>query len=92
MSARQQALALIEQAGAEFDEWDDDGLQGAVYAPAGVMWRTTQCHTIAVSFYTDRPAGWRWLAAELAAGTEPCDDSGCNICTPVAGVMTTASG
>jgi hypothetical protein len=77
---RQRCLRLIEEYGGDFQEWDSDGLEGDVWSPKGVVWAATDCHTIAVSFYTDRPAGWKALLEDLEQGVVPCEQPDCDTC------------
>jgi len=80
--SKARALRLIAEAGGDWDEWGESTgeLLGNVDAPAGMVWRSTGCHTIAVGYSTDRAAGWRFIIAEVEQGTEPCDDPECEAC------------
>lgn len=81
MTPRQRALAMIAAEGAEFFEDSAPGeLLGSVWAPPGRIWFATSCHSIAVNFWSDRPAGWRWLASEVGQGTVECDLIDCDTC------------
>jgi hypothetical protein len=89
MTPRQSALALIATYGAELDDNSRGAgeLIGCVIAPTGIQFLATGCHTIAINFHTDRPAGWRALLADLRAGVQPCDDAACQMCEPAATTM-----
>lgn len=77
-------LAAIEAAGGVFeDNGSRTELKGcaALEAP-GRVWYATGCHTIAVHYHSDRPAGWAALGADVAEGTAPCDTEDCEYCNP----------
>lgn len=80
VTPRQTALKLITQHGAEFDDYAERGLVGCVIAPAGVRFKATDCHTIALNYRTNRAEGWLGLLKDLRAGVEPCDARDCEIC------------
>lgn len=77
---------IVEQAIAEHDLDLDDysskatEFRASLYSPAGVVFRATGCHLLTVNYSTDRPAGWRSLAEDLAAGFEACEDPDCETC------------
>lgn len=74
-------LAAIEAAGGEFEDWGGrTELRGCAALPAGTVWEATGAHTIAVHYYSDRPAGWRTLLQDVQQGTRPCDLQQCDIC------------
>lgn len=72
---------MIEAAGGTFEDFGGRlELRGYAALPAGSVWEATGCHSIAVNFYSDRPAGWRSLMADAGQGIRPCDLPGCDIC------------
>lgn len=79
-TARQEVLSLAAAAGADLEVEDGPGLHASVWAPAGVNWKATGGHSVSVHYFTDRPAGWADLAADLRLGTEPCTDPECDTC------------
>lgn len=80
MTARADALRLIEEAGGTFEEWGDSReLRGSADLDSAV-WKATGTHSLAVEFYSDRPAGWRALLEDVQKGTEPCTDDLCDWC------------
>lgn len=81
---RKQALALIEQYGAELliDQSGPHELWGSVWSPAGSVFVATGCHVIALGFRTNRPAGWKALCDDLRYGIEACAAVDCDTCTP----------
>ena len=82
MSAKREALERIAAVGGEFYDWGDERteLLGSAETPAGIVWTATGCHSLAVNFHTDRPAGWRSLLADVRAGTESCTLEDCEYC------------
>jgi hypothetical protein len=80
-TARQAVLAAVDTHGLEFDEYETwyGGLNGSVYAPAGVVFASTGCHTLTVA-EDERAAGWRFLADELAQGFDACTEAECDTC------------
>lgn len=89
---RQATLAAIAAAGGS---WEDYGsrteLVGTAALPAGTVWAATGCHSIAVQYYSDRPAGWRQLAQDVGMGTYPCDLPDCDVCQELAQVEGTCN-
>ena len=80
-TVRARALAAIAEHGAElFDDSGPGELIGSVWLPAGLVWRATGCHVIALGFRTDRAAGWAYLLDDLHRGVEPCRQPGCETC------------
>jgi hypothetical protein len=78
---RQEALRLIEEAQGDVHDLSEPGeLDMSIYSPVGAVWNATDCHTLVVCFYTDRPAGWKHLLTDLRLGTRPCDIEDCEIC------------
>lgn len=77
---RQKALRLIKEYGGDFNEWDSDGLEGDIWSPKGLVWSATDTHCLVISFYTDRPAGWKALLEDLELGVEPCTTPDCEGC------------
>lgn len=83
LSPRQEALALIAQYRADFNDWGGhDELCGDVWSPFGIVWKATGSHCIALNYKTNRPAGWRFLVEDLRAGVEPCTTPACEGCQP----------
>ncbi|MGK3708743.1 hypothetical protein [Arthrobacter sp. IK3] len=75
------AIAEIEAAGGTFEEYGARReLRGYAALPPGKAWVSTGCHSIAVNYYSDRPAGWKSLLEGVRLGTEPCTVQECDIC------------
>lgn len=76
-----EARALLRRLGATFEEYDSyQGLKGTVCSPPFKIWYATSCHSIAVNFFTDRPAGWRAVLEDAGKGLIDCDDPDCEMC------------
>lgn len=79
-TSRQEALRLIAEADADWEQGDGDGLMGSTWTPEGQVWVATDCHLLTVNYYTDRPAGWIDLLEDLRLGTRPCETPDCEGC------------
>lgn len=80
---RQEALALIERYGGDFNDIGGPyELVGDVWSAPGLVWRATGGHCLAFHNRVDRPAGWRSLLDDLCLGVEPCRQDDCEGCQP----------
>lgn len=79
---RRQVLNLVQRHGADLTDRPGDGFDVNVWAPAGVMWNATECHSLSSRNYTDRNAGWFSLLDDLKLGVSPCNDATCDTCNP----------
>ena len=78
---RKKVLDKVHEFGGEFEEWGSrTELMGTASLPKGLNWKATSCHSIAINFYTDRPAGWKALWRDVSEGVYPCDIKDCEIC------------
>lgn len=78
---KQQALADLAAAGAQVD--DNSGARDfhlSAALPPGQVWVCSDTHALSYAYYSDKPAGWRALAADVAQGTRPCDTPDCDTC------------
>ena len=81
MSARQDVLAAVDALGLDIEDSSGPGeLLVSLWSPAGTAFAATGCHSLSVVYYSDRPAGWADLAADLRAGLEACTDDECDTC------------
>jgi hypothetical protein len=81
MTPRQQVLAAVRKVdGCLYVEPAPGQLIGSAHTGPGLAWKATDCHTLAVNWMTDRPAGWRSLLADIELGTEPCTEPDCEQC------------
>lgn len=79
LTAEQESRALIKAAGAEMDDNSGPGeLFVNVWVPPPSVWRATMTHSIRITFYTDRAAGWRALLADLREGITRCPEPDCD--------------
>ena len=57
-----------------------EGLQASAYLPAGLNWSASNCHTLSITYYTNRPAGWQDLLEDMQGGIEECALDDCDVC------------
>lgn len=81
MTPRQRCLKIIAEArGHLFDQGDLAEFKGSAWTGLGLVWASSGDHSVAFHFYTDRPAGWRYLLSAISDGTEPCTTPDCDVC------------
>lgn len=54
------------------------------WTPAGVVWRSTGCHSLVYAGYPGQPIGdaRREMFDEMSDGVEPCSNPECDTCHP----------
>lgn len=72
----------MEELGATITEYGDPRteLLGNIDAPPGKLWYSNGCHSIALGFKTNRPAGWLAAIQDMEGGLVDCDEPECEVC------------